>query len=79
MTDLNTALAHLEAGDWEAAHTIVQADESELASWMHAVVHLMERDQGNADYWFRRAGRPRNTIENVAEELKALRSAFDDM
>ena len=43
---LKTALSHLEKGDWEAAHVIVQEDESALASWMHAIVHLQEGDTG---------------------------------
>ena len=49
---LKTALSHLEKGDWEAAHVIVQEDESALASWMHAIVHLQEGDTGNATIGF---------------------------
>jgi len=40
---LAEALKHLEAGDWQAAHDIVQKDEaSPLACWAHGIVHIME-------------------------------------
>lgn len=58
MSSLTDAITHLEAGDWEAAHTIVQDDPTPLASWAHGIVHLMEGDRGNAGYWYGRAGRP---------------------
>jgi len=36
-------------GDWRAAHLIAQDHEGEpLANWLHAVVHRMEGDVGNA-------------------------------
>lgn len=51
------ALDKLEAGDWEAAHTIAQDDPSPEAAWLHAHLHRLEGDEGNAAYWYRRAGR----------------------
>ena len=45
-------------GDWELAHGLVQQDDSEEASWVHAYLHRKEGDMGNAAYWYRRAGRP---------------------
>jgi len=33
-------------------------DESEAGSWIHAYLHRKEGDQGNAAYWYRRAGKP---------------------
>ena len=27
-------------------------------SWVHAYLHRKERDQGNAAYWYSRAGKP---------------------
>jgi hypothetical protein len=48
---LAQALAHLERGDWQAAHEIVQQDEeSPFACWAHGMVHLMEGDVPNALY-----------------------------
>ena len=71
------AQTHLEAGEWEAAHVIVQEDESDLASWMHAIVHLQEGDTSNANYWFRRAGRASVGIEAIATELIKIRTELE--
>ena len=70
--DLQVALDHLVKGEWEAAHVIVQEDDSALASWMHAVVHLQEGDTSNANYWFKRAGQPMVGIAEIDHELKKI-------
>jgi len=54
---LLNAIDHLERGDWDAAHKIVQRDDSVQACWLHGIVHLLEGDLGNARYWYERAGR----------------------
>ena len=48
----------LEVGDeWERAHEICQTAEGEKPfDWVHALVHLIEGDLANANYWYRRAG-----------------------
>ncbi|QAU46658.1 hypothetical protein [Bradyrhizobium guangzhouense] len=43
-------------GDWDQAHKIVQDDEGRDAAWVHAYLHRVEGDLGNAGYWYRRAG-----------------------
>jgi hypothetical protein len=45
-------------GDWDQAHRLVQDDPSAEAAWVHAYLHRVEGDLGNAGYWYRRAGRP---------------------
>ena len=47
----------LEAGDWKAAHEIVQKDSSTLAAWLHGIVHILEGDLDNARGWYRKAER----------------------
>lgn len=63
------------AGDWPAAHAIVQDHDTDtVAAWIHAVVHRMEGDVGNAGYWYGRCGRePREDVSTDAElrEIKA--------
>ena len=79
MSDLVTALEHLKAGDWQAAHGIVQEDESALGAWAHGIVHLMEGDRANAGYWFRRAERPLPAGDpevSIAAEIDALAASL---
>jgi len=45
-------------GDWSRAHEIVQDEEGVDAAWVHAYLHRVEGDLGNAGYWYRRAGKP---------------------
>lgn len=54
--------------EWERAHEICQSAEGELVhDWIHALCHLIEGDNGNAGYWFRRAGKTSHT--NNAEQV----------
>ncbi len=53
-----TALWHLAKGDWHTAHKVVQDDEGPAAAWVHAHLHRVEGDEGNAGYWYARAGKP---------------------
>ena len=55
--DLIRAVELAGAGDWEAAHRIVQAHEDSTAYWLHALLHKIEGDETNSRYWYARAGR----------------------
>jgi hypothetical protein len=55
------------AGEWDVAHETVQQYEDGTAAWIHAVLHKMEGDSGNARYWYRRADR----MEHVEDEPRA--------
>ncbi|MCB1209681.1 MAG: hypothetical protein KDK97_10160 [Verrucomicrobiales bacterium] len=52
------ALWHAKKGNWEAAHNIAQDIHTPMGSWIHALLHVIEGDQWNADYWFRKAKKP---------------------
>ena len=69
-------MRHLEAGDWKAAHAIVQKDSSTAGCWAHGIVHLIEGDLDNAQYWYRRARRPMPHLDTVAAEIAALKDAL---
>jgi hypothetical protein len=72
-SELQRALSHLRAGDWQAAHEIVQKDEdSSLACWAHGIVHLMEGDLPNARYWYARAKRGFPERPSAQAEIAAL-------
>ena len=45
------------AGDWDSAHRIAQGEGSSDGSWVHAYLHRVEGDLGNASYWYRSAGK----------------------
>jgi hypothetical protein len=45
-------------GDWDAAHRLVQDESTRDAAWVHAYLHRVEGDLGNAGYWYRQAGQP---------------------
>ncbi|HLZ06760.1 MAG TPA: hypothetical protein VKR55_32015 [Bradyrhizobium sp.] len=60
-TGLSPPLAALwwaAKGDWDAAHKIVQDEDDANSAWVHAYLHRVEGDPGNAGYWYRRAGQP---------------------
>ncbi|HEC44832.1 MAG TPA: hypothetical protein ENI20_18615 [Bacteroides sp.] len=59
------------AGDWEGAHTIAQNEFTRDGSWVHAYLHRVEGDMGNASYWYSDSGRkmPDMTLE---EEWEAI-------
>ena len=46
-------------GDWDRAHGCAQQREGDPScDWVHAYLHRVEGDLGNAGYWYRRAGKP---------------------
>ena len=62
------------AGEWNAAHQIVQQYEADtMAAWIHAVLHKIEGDQDNSRYWYRRAGKPEHFSDEPKAELKEIR------
>lgn len=75
---LRAAVRTAQGGDWEAAHVVVQDhDDEPIANWIHAVVHRMEGDAGNAAYWFRRSGRPFRRELPIEDELREIARALE--
>ncbi len=52
------ALWFAKAGRWHEAHDLCQEIPGSAGSWIHAWLHREEGDQGNAEYWYARAGKP---------------------
>jgi hypothetical protein len=67
MTPSLAALWWAGKGDWNKAHEIVQVESGADAAWVHAYLHRVEGDLGNAGYWYRRAGKPVATDPLEAE------------
>lgn len=69
------ALALVAQGDWDGAHALVQDEDTAEAAWVHAHLHRVEGDLGNARYWYRQAGKPVATGD-LAEERRAIEAAL---
>ena len=69
-------LEHLRAGRWNAAHDLVQKDDSLLAAWIHGILHLQEGDLEDAENWYNRANRHFRSRGTLAEELALFEHAL---
>lgn len=57
--------------EWSRAHDLCQRGEGQRDhDRVHALVHWIEGDTGNSDYWYRRAGDRRGGGDPVAEWLR---------
>ena len=72
MSVLQTVLDHLQAGRWNEAHNLVQSDTSELAAWLHGIVHIVEGDLEDAEYWYTQANRRFRSRGSLPEELESF-------
>jgi len=73
--DTTRVLDLLEAGDWKAAHEIVQKESSTLAAWLHGIVHMLEGDLDNARGWYKKAKREFPGRDAVKQEITAARTS----
>jgi hypothetical protein len=68
-------------GDWNQAHNVAQDVEDATGAWVHAYLHRKEGDLQNAEYWYRRAGKPVATSaleDEWAAMVTLLLSRVDD-
>ena len=64
-------LWYAKKNNWDLAHNIVQDINTDTASWIHAYLHRVEGDIGNANYWYNRAGKKSST-ESLEIELNNI-------
>jgi len=65
------------AGQWDAAHGIVQQREGDpTAAWIHAVLHKIEGDDSNSRYWYRHAGKLEHFPDEPRAELAQIRKTI---
>ena len=62
------SLWHVKKGNWDESHNIAQDIQTPMGSWLHAHLHLVEGDTGNAGYWYSRAGKPSRTRSQIDAE-----------
>jgi hypothetical protein len=78
LTQALTGLWFDAKGDWTRAHESAQQDEGRDGSWVHAHLHRKEGDEGNAAYWYSRAGKPVCRKPLDEEWLRIAKSCWDD-
>lgn len=63
-----------KTGHWDKAHEMVQSHSDRKSCLIHAYLHRVEGDLGNARYWYRRADEdmPTNTPEEELVRLHEL-------
>jgi hypothetical protein len=64
-----------QVSDWDAAHKIAQDYSDSTANWIHAVLHKVEGDTWNSQYWYAKTdGRKyEDYADDVQSELEAIR------
>ena len=68
------AINYLFDEQWDEAHHIVQNLNDSYAQWIHAVVHKIEGDISNSNYWYNRSGlEDIGTFSDPYEELKVIK------
>lgn len=72
---LTKAMELARDGDWQGSHDIVEDINTTHAAWIHAYLHRVEGDDGNAGYWYRRAGVD-FPQESLAEEWNTIYEAI---
>jgi hypothetical protein len=61
------AMWHAAKGNWDEAHRIAQDINDRSGAWVHAHLHRVEGDLGNARYWYRQAAESEATDRVEAE------------
>ena len=51
------ALWLAKADRWDDSHDLCEVVPEPAGSWIHAYLHRVEGDLGNASYWYHRAGK----------------------
>ncbi|WP_038165162.1 hypothetical protein [Verrucomicrobium sp. BvORR106] len=66
------ALWYTKKGDWHEAHEIAQDIHTPMGSWIHALLHLIEGDIGNAGYWYAKARKPAKRPAEIDAEWNTI-------
>ena len=71
LTGIHLSLWYAYKDNWDMSHRIVQDINTQTASWIHAYLHRVEGDLGNANYWYNRAGK-KSSNESLEIELNNI-------
>jgi len=75
--DILQAMWHQANGDWDQAHRIAQSQKTPMGDWVHAHLHRVEGDEGNAAYWYRRASKSFSS-SSLLDEWEEITKAIID-
>ena len=67
-----SVLWYTKKGNWDKAHDIVSEINTSMGSWIHAHLHVIEGDLGNAAYWYHRSQRDPISPNQLDEEWVLL-------
>jgi len=60
-------------GDWDKSHKIAQDYSDPMANWIHAVLHKIEGDVWNSQYWYARSsGKSFEDFVDAQDELREI-------
>ena len=66
-------------GDWQTAHEIAQDYSDNSANWLHAVLHKIEGDKFNSNYWYAKTlGKKFEDFSDINAELNAIKKSLTD-
>ena len=66
-------------GDWQTAHEIAQDYSDNTANWLHAVLHKIEGDIFNSNYWYAKThGKKFEDFSDVKAELNTIKKSLID-
>ena len=77
LSGIYLALWHAMKNNWAMAHNIVQDNNTDTASWIHAYLHRVEGDLSNANYWYNRASKIASTESLESELNNIIKSVFN--
>ena len=69
--DYKQVLELAKSGKWDQAHQMIQPYSDTMSCLIHAYLHRVEGDTGNARYWYNRAdaSMPENSLEEEFDRL----------
>jgi hypothetical protein len=69
------AMWYAANGKWNEAHGIAQEINDRYGAWVHAHLHRVEGDVGNARYWYRQATQHEAT-DSIQAEWERIATAL---
>ena len=71
LSEIERTIWYILKENWDMAHKTVQDLSTETTCWIHAYLHRVEGDLGNAGYWYNR--------DHKEPTAKLLKSELNDI